>query len=104
MCDNHGDHLIATLHNVLLAPDSCDKLFSIITLMNSEHACLFRKGFCTVYFGEKEKIALTLPRSAHRKYTFLEKMKEMSKTKKIPARNKIALELLHQILGRRPTR
>ena len=35
---------------------------------------------------------------------FWEKMKEMSKKKKLPARNKIALELLHQILGHRSTR
>ena len=48
MCDDHGDPLIATLHNVLLAPDLCDRLFSIITLMNSRHTCLFKKGFRTV--------------------------------------------------------
>ena len=30
MCDNNGDTLIATLHNVLWAPDLCDRLFSII--------------------------------------------------------------------------
>ena len=34
MCNNHGDPFIATLHSVLLAPDLCDRLFSIITLMN----------------------------------------------------------------------
>ena len=27
MCDDHGDPFIATLHNVLLAPDLCDRLF-----------------------------------------------------------------------------
>ena len=27
MCDNNGDTLIATLKNVLLAPDLCDRLF-----------------------------------------------------------------------------
>ena len=35
ICDNHGDPFIATLHNVLLAKDLYDRLFSIITLMNS---------------------------------------------------------------------
>ena len=45
MCDDHGDTFIATLHNVLLAPNLCDRLFSIITLMNSGHTCLFHKGF-----------------------------------------------------------
>ena len=51
MCDDHRDPFIETLHNVLLAPDLCNRLFIIITLMNSGHACLFRKGFYTVYFG-----------------------------------------------------
>ena len=27
MCNDHGDPFIATLHNVLLAPDLCDGLF-----------------------------------------------------------------------------
>ena len=34
MCDNNGNTSIAKFHNVLLAPDLCDSLFSIITLMN----------------------------------------------------------------------
>ena len=38
------------------------------------------------------------------KYAFLGEIKEMSKKKKLPARNKIALELLHQGLGHRSTR
>ena len=54
MYDNNGHPFIATLHNVLLAPDLCNGLFSIITLMNSGHTCLFHKGFCTVYFGAKD--------------------------------------------------
>ena len=58
MCDNNGDTFIAILHNVLLAPDINDSLFSIITLMNSGYACLFHKGFCTVYFVEKLKMWL----------------------------------------------
>ena len=37
MCGNN--------RNVLLAPDLCDRLFSIITLMNTGHTCLFHKGF-----------------------------------------------------------
>ena len=35
MCDNNGKSVIATLHNVLLPPDLCGRLFSIVTLMNS---------------------------------------------------------------------
>ena len=60
MCDNNGDPFIATLYNVLLAADLCDKLFSIITLINSGYTCLFRKWFCTVYFGAKDKNACFL--------------------------------------------
>ena len=104
MCDDHGDPFIATLHNVLLAPDLCDRLFSIITLMNLGHTCLFPKRFCTVYFGAKEKNAVTLTHSAQRKISFSGEIKEMSKTKKLSARKKIALELLHQILSHRSTR
>ena len=48
MCDDNGKPFIATLHNVLLAPNLCDGLFSINKLMNSGHTCLFNKGFCTV--------------------------------------------------------
>ena len=34
MCDDNLDTFIATLHSVLLDPDLCDRLLSIITLMN----------------------------------------------------------------------
>ena len=104
MCDNNEDPFIATLHNVILAPDLCDKLFCIITLINLGHNCLFHRGFCTVYFGEKEKNAVTLPYSTQRKHAFWGEIKEIPKTKKLPSRKKVALELLHQRLGHRPTR
>ena len=55
MCNNNGDPFIATLHNVLLAPNICDRLFSTITIINLVYTCLYHKGFCTVYFTEKEK-------------------------------------------------
>ena len=45
MFDDNGETFIATLYDVLLAPDLCDRLFSIITLMNAGHTCLFQKGF-----------------------------------------------------------
>ena len=45
MCDNNGNTFIATLYNVLLAPELCYRLFSIITLMNAGHTCIFHKGF-----------------------------------------------------------
>ena len=64
MCDDNRDNFIETLQNVILAPDLWDGLFSIITLMNSGHTCLFQKWFHTVYFGDKEKNVATLPYSA----------------------------------------
>ena len=45
MCDDNGKKFVATLYNVLLAPDLCDRLISIVTLMNAGHSCLFPKGF-----------------------------------------------------------
>ena len=104
MCDNNGKTFIATLHNVLLAPDLCDRLFSIITLINAGHTCLFHKGFCTVYFGADKINAVTLPQIAQRKHAFAGKIKDKPKKNKSPARKKIALELLHQRLGHRSTR
>ena len=55
ICDDNRNPFIATLHNVLFAPDLCDILFSIIQLMNLLHTCLFHKGFCVVYFGDKKE-------------------------------------------------
>ena len=78
MIDDNGEMFVATLYNVLMAPDLCDRLFSIITLMNSGHTCLFHKGFCTVYFGAKEDNVVTLPHSAVRKHAFMVKSKESS--------------------------
>ena len=72
--------------------------------MNAGHTCLFQKGFFAVYFGAEKKNAVTLPHSAQRKHAFIGKIKNMSKKNKFPARNKIALELLHQRLGHRYTR
>ena len=100
--DDNEKTFVATLYNVLLAPDLCDRLFSIITLMNAVHTCLFHKGFCAVYFGAKEDNVVTLPHSAVRKHAFLGKIMESSK--KNPKRKKIALELMHQRLGHRSTR
>ena len=104
MYDDNGKTFIATLYNVLLAPDLCNRLFSIITLLNSGHTCLFYKLFCTLYFGVEKKNAVTIPHSAQRKHAFIGKIKNMSKKNKFPARNKIALELLNQRLGHRSTR
>ena len=72
--------------------------------MNLGHDYLFHKVFCTIYFVSKEKNTVTLPHSAQRKHAFFGEIKEMSKTKKLPSRKKIALELLHQRLGHISTR
>ena len=72
--------------------------------MNPGHTCLFQIGFCTLYFGAEEKNAVTLPHSAQRKKCIFARKKVLSKTKKLPSRKKIALELLHQILCHRSTR
>ena len=66
MCDDHRDPFIATSQNVLLAPDLCDRLFSIIKLNNSRYNCLLHKGFCTVYLWERDKNAATLTHSSQK--------------------------------------
>ena len=91
MCDDNGKKFITTLYNVLLAPYLCDRLFSIIKLMNAGHTCIFHKGFLTVNFKADNKNALTLPHSAQRKHAFTGKIKNMSKKNKLPARKKTAL-------------
>ena len=91
ICDDNIDTLIATLHSVLLAPYLWDRVFYIITLMNLGHTFLFHRVFCTVYFGARDKEAVTLPHSAQSKHAFLEKIRENLKTKKLPSREKIDL-------------
>ena len=71
MCCDHGGPFIATLQNVLLAPELCDRLFFIITLVSLGHTCLLQKGFCTEYFRAKEEMNLKLPHISQRKYAFL---------------------------------
>ena len=44
-----------------------------------------------VYFGVKEKNAVTLTHIAQRKHELSWEIKEMSKTRKLPSREKIAL-------------
>ena len=45
MYNDNGTNFITTLHNVILAPDLCNGIFSIIMLMNLGHTCLFQRGF-----------------------------------------------------------
>ena len=48
MCNYNRNPFIATFSNIILVPDICDGLFSIIMLMNLGHTCLFQKVFFTV--------------------------------------------------------
>ena len=64
----------------------------------------FKNDFCMVYFVAEEDNAVTLLNSVQRKHAFTGKIKDVSKKNKFPAGKKIALELLHQILGHRSTR
>ena len=57
-----------------------------------------------MYFGAEKKNAVILTHSVQRKHAFLGKIKDMSKKNILPARKKIALELLHHRLGHRSTR
>ena len=104
MCNDNGKKFIATLYNVLLAQDLCDRLFSIITLMNEGHTFLFHRGFYKVYFGAEKDNAVTLLHSAQRKHAFTGKIQDVSKKNNFPERKKIDLEFLHQRLGHRSTR
>ena len=72
--------------------------------MNPGHNCLFHKGFCMVYFGNKRENEVTLPHSAQRKHEFLVITKETSKSKKVAPKKKYALELLNHRLGQISTR
>ena len=103
MCHNNGHHFIATLHLVILAPDLCDRLFSIITLTNSGFTCFYTKGF-VLCASEQNRKCSYINTLCTKETCFGWKIKEVSKTKKLPCGNKIAPELLHQILGHRSTR
>ena len=96
--DNNGKPFISTLYNVLLAPELCDQIFSITTLINSGYTYLFHKGFCTIFFSDNEQNAVTLPHIAKRKHAFLVKTKEKSKSQKKFPKKKVSLKLLCQRL------
>ena len=91
MRGNNGKPFIATLYNVLFAPDLCDRLFFIITLMKLGHTCNLHKGFCTVFFRNNEQNTAALLHSAQRKNDFLVKTKEKSKSQKQIPKKKFSL-------------
>ena len=104
MRDNVGKPFIATFYNVLLVPDFCGRLFSIVTLMNLRHTCLFNTGFFTIFFSDNKHNAVKLLHSTQRKHTFLVETKEKSKSQKKAPKRKIFLEVLHHRSGQRSTR
>ena len=55
MCDNNRDTFIAIFHNILFAPEICNRFFSNIMLMNSRHTGLFQEGseWCTLAIRRK---------------------------------------------------
>ena len=75
MRGGNGKPFIDALYNVLFVLDLCDKLFSIVTLMNSGHTCLFYKGFCMIFLSDNEQNAVTLLHIEQRKRVFLLKTK-----------------------------
>ena len=104
MHHNNGKPFITTLYKVTFAPDLCNSLFSIITLINLGYTCLFHKGFCTVFFRNIEQNVVTMPHSEQKKHYFLVKTKEKSKSQKQIPKNKFSLELLNKRIGHRSTR
>ena len=104
MYDHNRNSFIATLKNILLAPDQYDRLFYIIDLMDLGHDCLFHKGFCTVQFGNEKEGVVIISHIAQRKHAFLVKTKEKTKSKKIAHIKKVSLELLYHRFGKRSTR
>ena len=75
MCHDNGKKFIATLNNLLITLDLCDRFFSIVMLMSSGHTYMFHKEFCTVYFGADQKNAVTLPHHALKNMLFQENQK-----------------------------
>ena len=83
MHGDNGEAFIATLYNILFAPDFCVWLFYIILLMNSGHTCFFHKEFCAVFFSDNKHNVVPLTHTTQGKHVFLVKTKEKSKLKKL---------------------
>ena len=56
MCNDNGCTFIATLYNIILAPDLCNRLSSIITLMNAGHTHIFQKRFARCNSDQTRKM------------------------------------------------
>ena len=95
MCDDKGKLFTAALYNILIAPGSCNCIFSIIVLMNSGYVYLSHGCFCVVFFSSNQQNAVKLSYSSHRKYAFLV---FKSKFKTTMTKKRISLGLLHHRL------
>ena len=82
MCGDNVKTFIATLYNVLIAPDLCHWSFSIIVLTNSVHKCLFHKWFCAVLFSDNANNEVILLHRAQLKHALLLKTKKKVKITK----------------------
>ena len=71
--------------------------------MHLGNICLSQKGICTVYFGDKKKMRL-LYHIVHSRNMNFGEIQQMSKSKKIAPRKKVAVKLLYHRLGHRSTR
>ena len=80
MCYYYGRPFTATVYNIILAPNLCDQLFSMIMLINLVHTWLFRKVFGTVFFSDNEQKSVTLTHRTQRKHALLVKMKGKSES------------------------
>ena len=71
MCDNNGNPIIVTLHNLLLAPYLCDRLFQSLVFLPLLHAILSFSLKCTCflrfsfYFGDFRLFAIMLSSFPH---------------------------------------
>ena len=99
--DENGKPFIVTLYNMILAPDSCNRLFSIVTLMNLGHTWLLYKGVLHGLFWWKQTEHGDITVYCTKKTCNRGKNEGKVKIKKQIPKNKFSLELLHQILGHR---
>ena len=95
---------IATLYNILFAPDLCGRLFSIIALMNSGHTCLFNKVLSQFSSMLINRTWCHYRRACSENMHFWIKNKEKPKLQQQLPKGEVSLNSLHHRLGHRSTR
>ena len=104
LCDDNEDIFIMTFPNLILTPDLCNGVI-FNYYVNEFGTCLFiSQKFLDSVLWQKVENTVILPDSAQRKHEFWGGIKQMSTSKKIVHRKKVALGLLHHILGHRSTK